>query len=59
MKPKSIEQQSETLNIHPDEIPDGGISNAIKRLSEKPCFSSKKSKTCSRVIIGDTIGMRI
>jgi len=32
MKPKSIEQQLETLNIHPDEIPDEDISNDINLL---------------------------
>ena len=32
MKPKSIEQQLESLNIHPDEISDEHISNAITLL---------------------------
>ena len=32
MKPKSIEQQLESLNIHPDEIPDEDISDVINLL---------------------------
>ena len=32
MKPKSIEQQLESLKIHPDEIPDEDISDAINLL---------------------------
>ena len=48
MKPKSIEQQLESLNIHPDEIPDEDISDAINllfQLIEELHLDNEKLKT--------------
>ena len=48
MKPKSIEQQLESLNIHPDEIPDEDISDAINllfQLIEELHIDNEKLKT--------------
>lgn len=48
MKPKSIEQQLESLKIHPDEIPDEDISNVITllfQLVEESYIENQKLKT--------------
>ncbi len=48
MNPKSIEQQLESLNIHPDEIPDEDISDAINllfQLIEELHINYEKLKT--------------
>ena len=48
MKPKSIEQQLESLKIHPDKIPDEDISDAINllfQLIEELHIDNEKLKT--------------
>ena len=48
MKPKSIEHQLESVKIHPDEIPDEDISEAINllfQLVEESYIENEKLKT--------------
>ena len=48
MKPKSIEQQLESVKIHPDEIPDEDISEAFNllfQLVEETYIENEKLKT--------------
>jgi len=48
MNPKSIEQQLESLNIHPDEISDEHVSKAINllfQLIEELYIENEKLKT--------------